>query len=576
MGDPILDSLMNRPELKFNDIIKRGYSHELNGAIDLMDKILDAVINSKDGSDIFTYHGYDVMNPLEDLEDVIGNGKQKATVDITPSDVRKYMLHFRFEDTPIDKSIYLLAPHADSSIRVSGNKLYLMPVWTDPIISPNPTGNGVFAKLFGGKYNVINESVSVNINGNAEIKTFAYINQFYNISRLKQQISKKYRYLNTPLVLYPLMKYGLIYSVEEFGHATYGKDFIISDKPLDNIDLDKYDVITTLGHQHPKIKDTYPERHTLHFYIKKGSHIFNYKLAYSLIYVFDAYPDRAKEIYRAIGTGKELSRWQIVLGEITFKGSLTTAGMLDTLANHINKIEGYIDNVTREQLAELDIHVNDIYDFIVFLITNFDSMVRAAKVYTNVFKKKRLELMYYVMYGIIVNINKAVDEIYRHRRQNSLTERSLNYILKSYFSPRQIFNITKSSKQILPIAQFTSVNDNMATKITKNVELQERADGVSRASGNSGASSTKQFPYSVRALNAMALVAGTVTHYPKNCPTPWRTLSPFVRLKPNGGIIIPDDLVELVDSIDAALRNDLSREDTNIKMIEVESADSDI
>lgn len=542
---------------KFNKYVGRGFAAEDMERMeeDLTTLLMDVCRKPAQYDYWLEFVSLDKLTPTEEFEDIT-NVSSMPEVDITKSDFVRYrytmIYHGPDGDVILTRSQYLPAiDWRDSSIRVSGIKNYLMPVLTDPKLAPKPTGIGLFSKLYKNKSSIVSKGHLYVVDGTRRLKTFIVFENFYTLNRLENKIDKTLKHLVPPLIGFMLVTYDITTLLKKYASSNYGMDFEIIKGKFKREEGYRY--IESTHTQHPDISVPYPERHTYAIKIKDDSPRFLWELGYALIYMFDADVDKANRVYDSIGTKYEINAWRLLLGKVAFKNAFDDAYTIETLGEHMRKVNTYIDTLISRDLAEIGIHATNIYEYIVEIIRVYPEMVKKGQNYYLVVREKRLEVLYYVLYGLISRINTTIDDINRkifYSKDFSL--RHVEHILKKAFKSKEMFNISKGGQQILPLMHYNTTRDNRIYGITSMLEVQERGNGPYKPIRRKGSGSA--FPPTLRHLAAVDAYRGTVNYLYKGAPSPRLRFNP-TGVWENGNLVYTPELIAELDRLDELLNS---------------------
>jgi len=562
---------------KFNKRTMEGVAREMIGGIVnfLNNVIISATRTLGDNIDL-EYKGYRFLTPEEDFKNNINTAYSKNEIDITKSFLYKVEFMFRYKNTEINKVISLPYVTRGGFIKMSNASYIINPVLSEYPVAPAPSKGEVFIRLLRDKLNVKRMERPLFINGRREVRPIIYANTF-KLQKRDTNVNQ-----NVPFVIYMLIKHGFYGAFKKYFNTE--PIVKVSDETDENLIAKGYVEYTTAG-QKPRNYKGGPNYipHNLKIYIKEKD--INSTLdmfVASIIYMFDLSPNYAYGITKAIGKKKESSTyfdilsmddetryWVILLGHVIFgPNRFGLTRVLDDMTEHINILNGYLDDIIKEKLAEKDIIVEDFYELLFWTMDNYNNMVMNYERYSSDINNRYVEILYYILFDFIVSINKAFLEIKRTHAKGKLSEKECNRIFTSYVTPKKIFNLIKAGSTniaIMPITDYSG--DNLYWKMTSILEDQNRGDGVKR----SGKKNT--LPQNTRILRAEDLIFGSILNLKKKYPSPRFSLNPFVGLDVKTGKFI-------LDANDKAFMKELEAklskkfEDANIADAVLESDDT--
>ena len=554
--EKMFDAIPDKEHYKFNYWIGTGFAaYEMKQMVTKLTTLLKDVCRKPKGNQPWLeFVELRRLTEQEEYEYIV-NGNLPQFLDITKSDFILYkytfIYHINGKEHPIEKYQYLPAVNwRDSSIRISGTKWYLTPIYTDPKLAPLPSGIGLFSKLYKNKANILSEKHLYLVNGKRVLKKFIYMENFYTLNKIEKNYKEEYKRLTSPLVAYLLINNSIKEVVSRYGRGIYGDDFVIlnGDYKMNK----EYDYIGSTKLQHEHISINYPERHNYTIRVKRGSSRLLYELAYAIIYMMDASPELADRVYKSLDTQWERDAWRLLLGFVTFRGAFEAGYTIKTLGEHMRKVDSYIDTlISRDLYDDLGITVNNIEDYIKETIELYPKLTDKGQNYHLVVRDKKLEVLYYVLYILINKINKNIDDINQKiyfDRDFSL--KHVQQVLKNTFKPKELFNISKGgAEQILPLVLFNSTRDNRIYSVTTLLDVQERGNGPFKR-----ISKSNKFPQSLKILAGIDPLRGSMNYLYKGAPSIRLRASPLNEWE-GANIKFKPDLVEIMDRLDRELNS---------------------
>lgn len=539
---------LHKDGLKMNEDICNGLSRPY---IAILPEYLSAVFKSAMTtltSDIkLEYNGFRKLTPLEDFYNDINASATKNSIDISRSYLYKTEFGFVYDGIPINRVIALPYVTRGGYLKLSDSHYVITPVLSEYPLSPSP--GEIFIRILRDKLNI--KKMYRNIIVNNEKKAIQVIH-----SRSYKLVDKVNDVI--PIALYGFLKYGLrglfkrIFNVDinvvkytEFTDKSYSEKYTIyrstgiKPRTINILNYNNHNVAILI-----KKEDVTP---TLEIYVA------------SLIYSLDLSPMFGENILTVIGDIKEPTTnfdftdiddeklfWITLLGKIIFKNKYTIDRIqVDTL-EHINILNGYLDNIVKERLEDINIYVDDIYDLILYAIDNFNELVLAQEAYSSKVSNRYLDLQYYILYDLIVGINKAFLEIKRSGKRNRIGSVEITRIFNMFLPTKKIYKIIKSSATNIAIAPVESTSDSMLFKMSSILEDQNRAQGVNKSKKN-------VFPLNTRSIRGEDIFFGSILHQIKKYPSPRFRLNPFIKIDIAKGKFIFDksktQTIHLIDKM---------------------------
>jgi len=545
---------------KFSDTIINGFA---KGQIDDVVEFLDGALQFAQSSvrdDKFSYVGYKILTPEEEFETEIktrdGNPKSgRIDTDTTISDVRRIKLTFDYGGRPFWIDIYLPIVGTDGTMTISDTKYVLMPVLTDKIISAHK--DHIFLKLYKHKirfystpylYTMLRPDKDEPI---LERMLIPYGQKLYGI----KDIRDPHRFgVDTPIAIYLLAKYTLSGVNKRYGTNVR----IIKNGDIEKYRKDGFVIYSSTGKQLRDMKMIVVDRHEYSIAMSTTC-AFSKHLATAILFAFDAIPSITFQYEDS------LIYWKYTLGQMIFKLNISADGLPVAIREHIHSLDTYVDDSNRIELSEMGYSINkdfNFYDLIHLILSEHDKLTVIGMSGSASVLDKSLNVLYYVMYDIISSFNKLFSDINNNIQKAVVEGRIFKYedilalMKNNIVRTRAIFSISKGSSSILSLMLANTSGDNKILKITCLAEIQSRGMGVKRSSNGGG-----KLPMDVAILKGTDIVYGSLLGLPKSFVTPLARLNCFANFNKMGRLIIPDDLKDFVDEIDADLKNIAIKED---------------
>lgn len=500
---------------KFTPEVVNGLATEY---MPLAPEFIDGVIKSamKSTTPLLKYEGWRMATPEEMVATLFGAKNTTSKVDMSRSDVYLILLFFSYngEKLPPNK---LLVPYVGEggTMYISGNKYHTVPVLTDTVISP--TNHMTFVRLLRDKLTFNRGMHNIMVDG---VRTPAQV-IYSNIYRNKKDTTK-WSGITTPSSIYLVARYGFKGAFERYvgssAEIVYDRDLVKKDgwivygstkfKPPRNASK------TYHGHD---AKILIPDNE----YTKEQREFIDNCVS-GIIYTFDMYPERAKELTDAVNAGnlkKETQYWTIVLGTLIHNNAYSIDRMYGNAVDHMRTVENYMDSYSKDKLENIGIHIDNFFDFIAELFIRYADLLLGSKAYSNNIMNRYIDILYYVVYDIIVGIHTALLEITRKTDKRVLKTQEVAHTMMTKISYRKIFNITSHLSSLF--VDYTG--DNKYPKITSILELQERGDGVRKGKNDT-------IPEPAKTLSAYDAYMGSIMFVPKKVPSPKMRINPFVKL----------------------------------------------
>ena len=438
---------MDEHTAKINPKIVDGTAKEVLSSIPkYLDEFFKAGLRTLNPAIPFKYLGYRRATPSEEYRTMIANREGAVIYDLSHNDV--YLVEFRFEydGQIISRPIYM--PYANNNIMVMGGTNYhIIPVLSDTVISPS--ASGVFIRLLRAKLNFTSRTRYFIVNGVKVAGNIIY-GEILKPKLVADNIGRPL----TATALYLLGRYGLINTLKRYGKV----DDVIVTNADDVSCYEGYDV-----YESSKMK---PRGHKAVPYIphnikilvkgKKMNTQFVENTLFGLIYTLDILPELEKDLLWVLNNNDlntELSFWKIALGRVIYKNSYSIDRITQDLDDHYNALEGYIDPIIRTKLREAGIKINDFFDLIALLISNYNTWVLSSKEYNSNIENRYIDILYYLTCDMIIGFNRVVLSLNKRiTKVDKISYREVAKILTNELGSKRVYSLTKTTEPNLAVA----------------------------------------------------------------------------------------------------------------------------
>jgi hypothetical protein len=164
------------------------------------------------------------------------------------------------------------------------------------------------------------------------------------------------------------------------------------------------------------------------------------KLVVNILYVLNFFTSQnIHNVYSTDEWSEHLSIWKIILGTILFEEPAEARAYSNALTN-LKSIDSFIDPLTRDRFCRFGIPIEDIYDLIVYIFNNIDSLMVNMQVQD--LYNSRLD----VANGILVeSFAKRINHpIYMLAKKSNITIQDVESTFR--FNP-MLFRMTSSGKK---------------------------------------------------------------------------------------------------------------------------------
>lgn len=472
----VLSQVIDDNSTRVNPNVTEGSAkYILSTAGQYLEDIIKSSIKSLSPSIQLKYRGFRKMSAKEEYKLYYGNSGNKNNYDLARSDIYTLEFEFDYMGTIIKKPLFL--PYADDgNILYFSNTMYnIIPVLSDTVITPSR--NEVFVRLLKDKLTFKNYSRNFLVN--KELKhgsvIWTEIVKTGNM-RLQDTIGKPV----APVGLYMVGEYGLerMFSLY-FGIKKH--EYLITDKDLSKEDYAKYNVYESSRIKPKFLKWNGPYLgHNLKICILKDKPIDQSleNIIFGLIYAFDQLPDRVPDLIEVLNESNvdyEIYYWRLVLGRLIYKGSYSKDKIERDMREHFDTLQGYLDNLIKNKLGETGVTVNNFFDLLNYILLNYNEWLVKSREYTSNIKNRYIDILYYVLYDIIIGFNTVILKLNKRASNNKgqpLDIKEINRALTNDFNAKKIFKLVNSKNQGLAIIVTDNTLDIKYPKITAILEDQ--------------------------------------------------------------------------------------------------------
>jgi hypothetical protein len=524
--------------------------HQLHKAMSYIDAVIRGAMRSAPPQ--LKYHGLQPLLPWEEVS--IGADKTAVkTFDINTSNIRQVRLLLSYDGVEVPNA-YLYIPYATSPnlMEITGTEYMVSPVLCDTVLSP--TDVAVFMKSMSDKIFFRFTNRNILKNDRTILGTIIYSDELYRLTKGQSELGA----IVTPIAFYLLRRYG----IKETFNRILGYTPIVGFKEdLDRM-RDTHNIYSSTKKKPRAMKTETYNGHNFAIAIDKHVHVDKIALTVlltSVISTLDHLPEYADSIVESINLGDlniEKNSWHICLARILFKDTFTLDRANIALEEHDLTLESLMDDITLSDLKLINVDVNDFYEFIEYMISQFHSLINTAKQHNDIVNK-HYDVLYYLLFPLIFGIHNFVKKITRNSVQRQLPVTKVVRILNESFSKMIIFKlVTGPDGTNLNLTTAECPGDNYAVKLTQYVESQKNGQGVKRKPKNSGVKLPEEFA----SIEPSHVAVGTLSNIPKSVPTPVSRKNCFLNIDENGKPVIPDDINEKLTLLGVLLNGKIDPE----------------
>lgn len=525
---------------KFNPLIAEGVAVS---QMKLVEKYIDHVWRcaAKSFPAGLEYIGLTRCTPEEEyreIADVSRNGVKpkrngRSKLEIAPSDFYLIMIHLRFEGQDLPpRPLYLPFVGQAGTIRIRGPLYCISPVLADPAFSL-AKADGIFIPFTRDKLTFQRQHYQFLANHEMQ-STYVVWSAIHNHANNQSKKSG----VTSCLAHYLFAKYGLQETYRRF----VGTEIVVGMGEVceENYDPKEWVICESLG--------LLPRGYQKKVYIPSKIRIAIKKSEYTplaalitagFFYVVDHFPNRFVPEHCA-----DPFFWRILLGRVIFTDEEHEGKLSIGIDAHMQSIDEYVDDLVKEMLSSVDVHVNDIYEFFIYVMQNISTIIINADPSSSY--GKRLMVLRYVCFDVVKAIFSFTYEL-RNAGKKGLSMQSVRQSLGKHLN-RDLVLSSLSTKHA-EVQNISSPGDSTILKFTSNLVLQTDATGQPQARRGKGNSKDPS-----KLLHVSVAEVGSYANLPKADPTGQNKANPYVITDHIGTIIRDETKRQLLDCIQAMIQ----------------------
>jgi hypothetical protein len=209
----------------------------------------------------------------------------------------------------------------------------------------------------------------------------------------------------------------------------------------------------------------------------------------------------------------------------------------------MESLDTYVDALVRSRLRQIGYECSDLYELFALIVDKADSWLRESSGKINSLWDKELNVLYFVLYGIIYNINKTYFRLINANRRQLNADR-ISKIISKNLGTGTIFRINSGNGAVVTESY---PGDNVLLRLTSKMVPQASSTGPGRRSRVGVNDPSILF-------HASVLMPGTHNVQPKSAPEGHHKINPFTQIdRATGAIIIPDDLKVVLNYVQSQI-----------------------
>lgn len=538
-------NLAYKDEPKFTKDIVRGYAVSQlteQQVTSYIDRVLRSCEKSFPAG--MKYLGSRRMRPRE-VYQYFSNRKtvdNSRKWDFARTDV--YMMEYRFEyEGQILGPYHLFLPFTDDVgiTNIIGKPFYNKPVVKDSVLQV--TNGQIFLQFISTPCTFNRLYYMVLRNDDWENVTI-YHGCSHNVLRAVQREKNKLSAARIALnAHYLFIKYGFVEAFQRFTGLPELKFGSQDELAAEGVNHKDYYVYTTRGaipNWWPK--DKVHQAHDMRIAIKKEHWTQPIEsMIASAIYIFDMFPDdvNREDIQDPIW-------WSLMLGKIIFTDSQLNSALVSKITEHIKASDNYVDEMTIEVFEQNGIRIENMYDFLYYLIENYDGIVHNRSNSPSSLVGRQLTVKRYVLSVIITTLFTITYKI-AEIKPAKLSHKRIDQLFVRYLKPKLIFTNNSGKPYCVSIS---SPCDVRIFGITAEVLPQDNATGKKQQRNKSDLQNPRW------RLDPSFMTIGSAFAQSKGEPIGIDKINPYVKIDELGVLHHQDVFMPVVERIEKVLSSE--------------------
>lgn len=543
----ILDAIDAELE-DINPVVAEGLAyHQLKGVHRVIDGVMKSALRSSEDTRLpygFNYIGCRRLAPHEEYIARTKNANQTARstsrrpqpqgYEFTAMD--NYMVEFEFEadggKERLVRNLSMPFARIGGITHIRGVKYKISAVMKTRAISP--TKDGYFIEFQSSKLNIYREQCTFTIDGRDE-----HIHLPYSVTLHHSAASNKKKTYKPALAGWLFAKYGIKYVFNELLGIDY-EIYDILDERLKTLDA-KYAICHTKSM--PRQMDT-----QFVFVVKRKDLNADVKMFIGSMF----YIARTNPKIVSVNSINNSDTWRVMLGQAIYADSKNSGELITSIEKHFGIIENMLDDQYRKELLRENIHVNNIFELLYYVMGIFTGRNKPNILRPSAVWGRYLTVTEYVTFDIRESIYNARNELL-NLASNVLDGTTGNVV--SFSKIQQTINrklVTDRCESINKkhgeVNAFSIATQNMFWGVTcECIDQTEAKKGSSKKSKIDLNDERNHY-------NHEFLEVGSMYSLPKPRPIGLAKLNGHIRLSPSGQIQEREDYKD----IKADLKVDLS------------------
>ena len=401
---------------------------------------------------------YELMPPASRLQFETRSPKQLNVVNIRDDEAMIVTYYFKYGDEEFSHNLYIPYIYEDSSVVVGGTRYECLLGMVEKLFSTQNRDSGVTIK-------VIRSPLTIWGNLAYPLKCLSSGSQFYGTAVSTQIYGKESvrsaKKTKPTVVLYLLCRFSLPDVLEKFGLPRDGAEFVQTK------DFDQ-------NYYYFKAQDRAIDKDPVLLQVKKElmtdrvmvdvAAAIVYTMSSTRIFTFNELQIDSTQVFK------------MLLGKLIYSNGVSKLDALGLMTKHIESLETYLDNYTKQVLHTNGFFVEDIYDLLVVIAKNINTILLSCP-NNNMFNKRLEAINNAVIDGMF---NQLYLQVYNLEKKR---DRKISQALRT--SPREILKTLGRSENV----RFSSAvyGDNwllsIGSKMVKRLSASKSSAGKRKVTG---------------------------------------------------------------------------------------------
>lgn len=530
--NPLFSRMTERYTPKMNRSVMEGLACQALKSIEeyLDGQIRSAVIGLPPS---VSYLGYERCTSQEEYEEITRPRNSRRSFDLADTSIYLVRYNFQFVDEqgvihPIVRNIQLPFTRPGALITISGKSYRITPVLSNKIFTPNH--ESIFVRLMQDRNNFYRIYHTVTINGKRETRYVIWATIYRNPAANKRETRIK-----TTVVHYLFAKYGFTEAFRRYVGAVpvYGDE---KDITQENYPRDTWTIIESMGRPGTATDAGYQKTRIRLAVRNEDWSPSMESMIFGFFYTLDHFPNRFRPEPRYLD---DKPLWMILIGLIFFGREFGENKVFLTMKDHFETIDPYLDLASKQKLEERGIFLENYYDLLNYIRVNFNEMVLSNDLTMAGLYGKNLEVLYYVLYGLLYGfamVKFKLNKVIGHR---PLTLKDVTENLRRYVKMGEVFSLPNKS---IAVEMVSYGGDHLFPRLTSVIEDQENHNVAGRQSSDYVAVGARN------RISPDEAVVGSILAMPKSNPTPMARINPWIILDEKTATVMSNpDFMELID-----------------------------